>query len=501
MQLYTSLVTTLTIMLFNLLSPAPVYAGEHIDLSLERAIDIAMENSYRIRQLKLGIERSRQWLKAEQAGLKSRVYMNVRAPEFSAISDYKWDSNLSKDIIVRQNTQRWWANVAVRQPVVLFGYPTNGYLSLNNTMYQYNQLDGGFWDINYYNRYFLKFEQPFFQPNRLKNELEEAELSLEETELNFLDDQVDLIEDISSDYYKLFSYSYTDIILDRYIQNLQRIQKIIECDEQKSDNKSMDCIQIRIELTNTIEKRAQNMSNFRLESTRVKQRLRLDETDSLIINPEIRIKKIDVNLNQAIEYGRTLRPRMRLLDINRRKREIDLTNVKGWNAFRMNVEMTYGLEKQDESYRELWNEFDNSYSVTVNAYVPIWDWGQRKARIAAQEITIRKTELYQEETRSSIESEIKNAYQNLQEYQKRTLSMQENMQMAEEITTLSIDQYGKGEISLQDLLQTLARQKDTEENFLDAYLGYRKSLVGLTVDTYYDYENDVALLDKFRSSS
>jgi hypothetical protein len=488
-------------MLFNLLLFSRALSGEQIDLSLERAIDIAMDNSYQIRQLKLGIERSRQWLKAEQAGLKSRVYMNVRAPEFSAISDYKWDSNLSKDIIVRQDTRRWWANVAVRQPVILFGYPTNGYLSLNNTVYQYNQLDSGYWDVNYYNRYFLKFEQPFFQPNRLKNELEEAELSLEETELNFLDDQVELIEEISRDYYQLFSYSYTDIILDRYIQNLKRIQKIAGCNGDGAGAGSMDCIQIQIELTNSIEKRAQNMSNFRLQSTRVKQRLRLDELDSLIVNPEIRIKEVKVNLEQAIEYGHTLRPRMRLLDINRRKREIDLTNVKGWNAFNMNVEMTYGLEKQDESYRELWNEFDNSYSVTVNAYVPIWDWGQRKARIAAQEITIRKTELYQEETRSKIESEIKNAYQNLQEYQKRTLSMKENMQMAEEITTLTIEQYAKSEISLQDLLQTLTRQKDTEENFLDAYLGYRKSLIGLTVDTYYDYENDVALLDKFRSSS
>lgn len=496
------LLTSQFIFLLFLLAFSPLnIAGEKIDLTLDRAVEIAMDNSYRIRQLKLGIERSRQWLRAEQAGLKSRIYMNVKAPEFRALSDYKWDSNLQKDVIVRQNTQRWWANFAIRQPVILFGYPTNGYLSLNNTLYQYNQLDGGFWDTNYYNRYFLKFEQPFFQPNRLKNDLEEAELSLEENELNFVDDQVDLIEDISRDYYELFSYSYTDIILERYINNLQRLQKIAECAEEAEDAKSIDCIQIQIELTNSIEKRAQNMSDFRLESSRVKQRLRLNETDSLVVHPDIHIKKIHVDLNEAIQYGHTLRPRMRLLDISRRKREIDLTNVKGWNAFRMNIEMTYGLEKQDESYRELWNEFDNSYSVTVNAYVPIWDWGQRQARIAAQEITIRKTELYQEEMRNRIESEIKTAYQNLQEYQKRALNMQNNMLMAEEITALSMEEYRKGDISLQDMLQTLTRQKETEENFLEAYLGYRRSLIGLTIETYYDYENNMALLDKFRSSS
>ncbi|MBN1482072.1 TolC family protein [candidate division KSB1 bacterium] len=500
MRLHTSPCSYFFLLCF-LFSPPTIFAGQKIDLTMERAVEIAMENSYQIRQLKLGIERSRQWLKAEQAGLKSKIYMNIKAPEFMALSDYKWDSNLNKDVIVKQNTQRWWANLAIRQPVIFFGYPTNGYLSLNNTVYQYDQRNGGFWDTNYYNRYFLKFEQPFFQPNRLKNDLEEAQLSLEENELNFLDDQVDLIEEISRDYYELFGYSYTDIILERYIHNLQRIKQIANCKEKDNGDKSIDCIQIQIELTNLTEKRAQNMSDYRLQATRVKQRLRLEEMDSIVVHPEIRIKEVKVDLNQAIQYGHTLRPRMRLLDINRRKREIDLTNVKGWNAFQLNVEMTYGLEKQDESYRELWNEFDNSYSVTVNAYLPIWDWGQRKARITAQEITIRKTELYQEEMRSRIESEIKTAYQNLQEYQQRALNMQENMVMAEQITALSIEQYSRGEISLQDLLQNLNRQKETEENFLEAYLGYRKSLIGLTIDTYYDYENDIALLDKFRSSS
>ncbi|MBN1560478.1 hypothetical protein JW998_09520, partial [candidate division KSB1 bacterium] len=178
MRRLTSFISSPVIGMIMMLSTS--LSGEKIGLTLDRAVEIAMENSYQIRQLKLGIERSREWLKAEQAGLKSKVYMNVKAPEFSALSDYKWDSIANKDVIVRQNTQRWWMNLAIRQPVVLFGYPTNGYLSLNNTLYQYNQLDDTLWDVNYYNRYFLKFEQPFFQPNRLKNDLEEAKLSLEE---------------------------------------------------------------------------------------------------------------------------------------------------------------------------------------------------------------------------------------------------------------------------------------------------------------------------------
>lgn len=494
-------VFTITFFLLPLINNDFQACAETIHLTLDQAVAIAMDNSFRIKQLKLGIERSRQWLKAERAGLKSRVYMNVKAPEFQAISDYKWDSVVAKDVIVRQNTQMWWMNLSIQQPVILFGYPTNGYLSLNNRLYQYNQLDNSNWDTSYYNRYFLKFEQPFFQPNRLKNDLEDAELDLEENELNFLDDQVDLIDDIADDYYKLFRSAMNDLIFVRYIDDLHRIEAIAHCSEQDSANQSIDCVQIQIEIANAEEKRAQNQSDFRLEATRMKQRLRLGETDSLVINPQMVIKPIDVNLEQAINFGTTLRPRMRLLEINRRKREIDLTNIEGWNSFRMNVEMTYGLEKQDHDYHDLWEEYDNSYSFTLNAYVPIWDWGQRKARIEAGKISIRQTELYQEEVKSRIESEIKNAVQNLREYQKRALNMQTNVKRTYDITSLSIEQYAEDKISLQDLLQTLARQRETENNFLDTYLGYRKSLLTLITDTYYDYENNIKLLEKFRSSN
>jgi hypothetical protein len=47
----------------------------------------------------------------------------------------------------------------------------------------------------------------------------------------------------------------------------------------------------------------------------------------------------------------------------------------------------------------------------------------------------------------------------------------------------------------------ISRQRETEMNFLDAYLGYRRSLLTLMVETYYDYENGVSLIDKFRQQA
>ncbi len=475
----------------------PSFSQRQIELTFDNAINIALRNSYQVRQLRLNIERTRKWLEAERADLKSRIYLRMDVPEVKSISDYVWDSDQDGFTIVRQNTRRWQANLAIRQPVILFGYPTNGYLSLNNQMYRFSQVNDST-NVNYYNRYFLKFEQPLFQPNRLKNDIEDAELNLEQRELEYLQDLVRIVGRIADDYYDLYRLAYRNEIYANHVQNLEEASDIANTIAQRDTSRSIEAIQVQVEIANARERLAQNQSDMRLQKSRLKQRLWLNPEDSITVEVQLNILELEVDVEQAVEYGYTLRPRLRLNRIFKRKNQIDLNNARGWNSFRVNLEMTYGLEKQDPEYYDLWSEPDNSYSVSLNAYVPLWDWGQRKARIEAQKIDIKKNDLYIEESMTEIRSEIQTAVNNLGEYQQRALNMRENMDMAKEITSISIDQYADGKISLQDLLQQINRQRETGLNFLDAYLGYRESLLNLMENTYYDYEKGTALIERFR---
>ena len=202
---------------------------------------------------------------------------------------------------------------------------------------------------------------------------------------------------------------------------------------------------------------------------------------------------------QALEYGFSLRPSLRLSDINKRKSEIRLDNVRARNAFRVNLEVTYGLEKQDERFQSIWDQYDNTNSITINAYVPIWDWGQRRARIEAQKISLEREDLRIDERRKDIRIDINNAITNLNEYQARASNMQDNIKIAEDILQEYIKQYEDNKMLFHNLLQNVIRQKDTGLNFLDIYLEYRESILSLMVNTYFDYENNISLIDKFRS--
>jgi len=483
---------------FILLFSIDVFAKKNTQLTLTSAVEIAMSNSYRIKRLEMNIERTQHWLSAHRAGLKSRVSLNLQSPNLQHISDYKWDSILGRDVIVRQNTRRWQGDLSIRQPVILFGYPTNGYISLNYKMYRYSQLDNGDSDTNYYNRLYMRFQQPLFMPNRLKNDLERAQLDLEGSTLNYIGDLVEIIEDIGDDYYDFFGLAYKNIIFQNQLNNLLKINEIVKEFADKESSREIEAIRTELEIANARENLLENKSDLRRDAADLNQKLRLSSEDSLFVIPNIDIKSIQIDPENAVQLGFKQSPRLQRLELDHRRSEINVENQKGNNSFRVNLEMTYGLERQDDRFQSIWERYDNSNSVSVNAYIPIWDWGARSERIQAEMVNVRRSELNMEESKESLRKRILNTVTNFNEYLARSLNMKQSVELAENITKYSIDQYENGEISLQDLLQIVNSHEETELKFLDVYLGYKRALLDLKVITYFDFENNVSVLDELK---
>ncbi|HET9947759.1 MAG TPA: TolC family protein, partial [Longimicrobiales bacterium] len=469
-----------------------------VEMTLERMVDLTLSSSYRIRDLNMSIEQTRRNHEAERAGLRSHVSLDLSVPELESIAEPRWNSTLGIDEIVHENSRRWEAQLSIRQPVILFGYPTNGYLSLNNRVYRYSQLDDeGARDVRYYNRYFVRYTQPLFQPNELKNELEEAELDLEDSELEFYADVVEIVDDLSGDYFELFEDAYQRVISERLVENLEEAVAAAEELAASDPARAIDLDQARVELANAEEQLQQSRSQFRLQAASLKTRLNLAETDSITLDPVIAIDPVPIDVERATSYALQLTPRLRRLDIEYRREEIDLEETRGNDSFRLNLELSYGRERQDPRFGNLWDSPTNTYTVDVSAYLPIWDWGRRRARVEAGEIGLERTRLEREEAMTQIVSDVANEARNVQEYQERALNMERNLELAAGLSASSLELYRAGSASILDVLQSFRRESDTARNLLDAYLGWRRALQRMQRLTYYDFERDMPVLERY----
>jgi outer membrane protein TolC len=133
----------------------------------------------------------------------------------------------------------------------------------------------------------------------------------------------------------------------------------------------------------------------------------------------------------------------------------------------------------------------------VSAYLPVWDWGERSARVEASRINVRQTQLEREEAMTQIVSNVQNVARSVEEYQSRALNMQQNLQLASNLSASSLDLYRRGSATILDVFQSFRREADTASNLLDAYLGWRNSLLRMQQLTFYDFERDVPVLERY----
>lgn len=479
-------------------APAPQEGPRGVlELTLDRMVELGLRDSYRVRQLQLEVERTRSLLRAEETTLKSRVTLSISAPQFAAISDNKWNSLLQRNELVREDTRRYQMDLSVRQPVILFGYPTNGTLSLNNRVYRYTQVDEDERDTNYYNRYFIAYDQPLFQPNRMKNRLEEAELNVEKAELRFKSDVVGAIDDLATDYADFVADAFRRERAAEFVRDLTAAMDAVRDVVTQNPTRAGDLDLLQVELANARESENQSANNLRNREQTIKQRLQVSTGVSLRVSPVLVITPIKVDPAEAIRLASTLTPRMRQLTIATRENEIRLQEVRGSNGFRANLELTYGREMQDPRYQNLWSAPRNSYTVEVNATVPIWDWGERKHRIQAQQFSLDRAKLSEEQTLSEIETEIRNLVASLDDFGARTRTMLDTLRLAHDLTLATVARYRAGEVGLSDLTQALARESTTANNLLNAYQGYHRTLRRLKEVTFFDFEAGLPLAERF----
>jgi len=364
-------------------------------------------------------------------------------------------------------------------------------------VYRYLQIEEDGNDLRYYNRCFVQYTQPLFQPNELRNDLEEAQLELEDTELSFQDDIVRTVDDLSGDYFELFEDAYDRVINERLVANLLRAVAAAQSIAEADPNRAIELNQAQVELANAQERLQQSLSQFRLQAASLKTRLNLADTDSITLNPEIMITPVAIDVGEATRFALELTPRFRQLDIQYRRNEINLDQTRGRNSFRLDLEFSYGRERQDPRFSQVFGQPSNTYTVDVNAYIPVWDWGERSARVEASQINLRQTELRMEETSAEVVSDVENEVRNIEEFQGRALSMEQNLELASGLSESSLALYQDGSATILDVLQSFRREADTANNLLDAYLGWRRAPLRIQRLTFFDFERGLPVLERY----
>ena len=102
-------------------------------LKLQDAIDIALEQSYNMKSLRLTLTQSEEDYNASRYQFRTQVDMELDVPSWSESIDAVRAPN-TLPVYNRTGTKQFSSQLNIRQPL-----PTDGYLGLRSTLYQRNE--------------------------------------------------------------------------------------------------------------------------------------------------------------------------------------------------------------------------------------------------------------------------------------------------------------------------------------------------------------------------
>ena len=438
----------------------------------------------------MNLERYQQNLVAQRASLKSKFSLNLNPVDYSKSRSF--DNRLSQ----------WYTNerfsatgtFQVDQPILR----TDGVLSLINRFgWQDNNsnIDGTKTSNKAFsNDLYLQLSQPIFTYNKRKMELQQIEYDYENANISYALQRLSTEKDITQQFYSVYMAQSNLEISREELVNAQQSYDIIKNKVEADLAAKDELFQAELNLATARSSVDESQVNLENAKDKLKQTLGMRLDEDILVFAEVEIKPIQVNLDQAISHGLGSRLELRQREIESKELEFDMIKTKALNEFKGDVSISFGLIGDNSHLNKVYKNPTQNPRVSISFAVPIFDWGEKKARIKAQKMAQRINELEFQEDKVDIELNIRQVWRNLENLRTQIKIAEQNVQNAQLTYDLNQTRYREGDITGMEMSQFQTQLSNKKITYTQALINYRIELLNLKILSLYDFDKNIPLV-------
>lgn len=461
-----------------------------LSLTIEKAMDIAEENSPALRRSHMNLDRYQQTLIAQRASLKSRFSLNLNPVDYN--KNRKFDNRLSQ----------WYTNETfsssgtfqVDQPILW----TDGVVSLINRFgWQDNNSNiDGVKNSNkaFSNDLYLQLSQPIFTYNKRKMELKQIEYDYENANISYALQRLNTEKDITQQFYSVYMAQSQLVINREELTNARQSYDIIKNKVEADLSPRDELFQAEVNLASARSSVEQQQVTLENAKDQLKQTLGMPLSDDILVFAEIHIKAVEVNLDKAIQHGLASRLELRQREIESKNLAFDMIKTKAMNEFKGDIALSFGLIGDNQRLGDIYNNPTQNPRVAISFSVPIFDWGEKKARVKAQEVAQKINQLEFHEDKVSIELNIRQTGRNLDNLLTQIKIAEQNVANAQSTYDLNLIRYREGDITGMEMNQFQTQLSNKKVSYTQALINYKIELLNLKILSLYDFEHDTPIV-------
>jgi outer membrane protein len=464
-------------------------------ITLEKALEIAGQNSPDIQQSYLNMERYRESLNAQKASLKSKFQLGITPFDYS--NQRKFDEYNSKWFT--NENRKSSGSFSITQPFL----PTDATISLNNEfgwMKNYNERSDtsgktiGFTTKSFSNNLYLSINQPLFTYNKRKLELKGLELDYENANLNYTMQMLNLEKSVSQYFYQVYMAQMSVTIAKDELDKTQQSFEIISNKVNAGLTPKEQLYQAELNLMNA----KSSLQNREVELENIKDDFKMFTgmalKDEILTLADISVTPTSVDLAIAVQHALESRMELRQRQIEIENSQFELIRTKALNEFKGELNLSVGIFGENEALVNTYKNPTQSPKVSVSFSIPIFDWGEKKARIKAQQAIMKSSENNLENERKQIEMNIRKVYRSIQNILTQIDIAKQNEKNAQLTYEINLERYRNGDLTSMDLKLYQNQLSEKKTSLLQAQINYKLELLNLKIQSLYDFEKNQPLV-------
>lgn len=453
-------------------------------LTLKAALEIAEQNSPDIKRTRYSLQRSQENLNAQRAALKSNFSLRVDPFAYSNNREFL-------DFASQWNNQERIessGSLSIRQPIVA----TDAVVSLTNTLSwqdaysEYNDTR----TTGFNNNLYLSINQPIFTYNRTKMQIRELEMALENSQLSYAIQQLMMERYVAQSFYGVYQQQQSLDISNEAYKNMQKSYEIIKNKVDAGLSAREELFQAELNLATSRSDYENSIVNLENAKDDFKLIIGMSLYDDLVVIPDISVDTVAVDIVFAIENGLSSRMELRQREIDIENAEFSLIQTRALNEFKGDVNLSIGLFGDNEKFRDIYDTPRDNQQVALSFQIPLYDWGEKKSRIKAAEISIESQKLNMVDEENDIVINIRKVYRNLSNLKNQIEIAEQNVRNAQLTYDLNLERYENGDLTGMDLNIYQNQLSEKRLSYTNSLITYKLELLNLKIQTLYDFENN-----------
>jgi outer membrane protein TolC len=339
----------------------------------------------------------------------------------------------------------------------------------------------------------IGLEQPLFQYNQLKWNRRVEPLRYRVAERRLDADLAEVAVETARSYFNVYIAEINRDIADFNVAVNDTIFGLSQGRYEIGRIAENELLESELALLNAQSARSQAALALEEARRELRQTLGLPDTAAVPIDPPTRIPPIDVDPNAAVAQASRNRADLLELRLDRAEARENVARAKSQSGFSANVSARFGLNQSAEALGDAYTNPLNQQRFGITFQMPLYNWGQGRARVAAAEAARERTRQSAAERRKELEREVYIEARQLEQLEQQARIAATADTVATRRFEVARNRYTVGQIAITDLFDAQRQKDQARRAYLQTLRDFWVSYYRLRRLTLHDLVNDTPL--------